>query len=174
MITIIIAPVWYVQCNQDVTEAVSKFRSEKLQISFFSEAKTSVHYLQSSLQVFFSRKIVKLCQKNESSWSWFCEIQGNRRKSSWKAGGSCSTEQSTSKFRGKCDWFLKNNHGEQINTKNDTKSTKDARKIRRRKNRWKYMTGLDKIIAESRSIKYAKGTKKETKIQTMEHKSRIL
>ena len=39
---IIIAPVWDVQCNQDVAEAVSKFRSEKLQLRFFSEAKSSV------------------------------------------------------------------------------------------------------------------------------------
>ena len=42
ILAIIIAPVWDVQCNQDVAEAVSKFRSEKLQIRFFSEAKSSV------------------------------------------------------------------------------------------------------------------------------------
>ena len=61
-----------------------------------------------------------------------------------------------------------------MNAKKDIINTKNARKNRRRRNSWKYMTGLDRTITESRLILYAKSTKKETKIETMEHKSRIL
>ena len=66
-----------------------------------------------------------------------------------------------------------NNHREKMNTKKYYKYKK-CKKNRRRRNNWKYMTCLDRTITESRLIENAKSAKEETKIQTMEHKSRIL
>ena len=37
-----------------------------------------------------------------------------------------------------------------MNAKKDIINTKNARKNRRRRNSWKYMTGLDRTITESR------------------------